>query len=59
MFCDAENLDEAEGVIGVISDWLELDSLDEWVRHDAETVRPYVSFYVETVTHTKNQSKRR
>ena len=31
-------VDEAEGVIGVVSDWLELDSLDEWVRHDAEIV---------------------
>ncbi|KAG6837372.1 hypothetical protein H0H93_010530 [Arthromyces matolae] len=29
-------LDEAEGVTVIISDWLELDSVDDWVRHDAE-----------------------
>ncbi|EIW83976.1 PRMT5-domain-containing protein [Coniophora puteana RWD-64-598 SS2] len=29
-------LDEAEGVIGVVSDWLTLDSSDDWVRHDSE-----------------------
>ncbi|KAF8962758.1 shk1 kinase-binding protein 1 [Flammula alnicola] len=29
-------LDEAEGVISMISDWLELDAADDWVRHDAE-----------------------
>ncbi|KAF8199579.1 shk1 kinase-binding protein 1 [Pholiota molesta] len=29
-------LDEAEGVIVMISEWLELDAADDWVRHDAE-----------------------
>ncbi|KAF8149849.1 shk1 kinase-binding protein 1 [Crassisporium funariophilum] len=29
-------LDEAEGVTAMISDWLELDAPDDWVRHDAE-----------------------
>ncbi|KAF4614217.1 hypothetical protein D9613_007754 [Agrocybe pediades] len=29
-------LDEAEGIIVMISDWLELDAADDWVRHDAE-----------------------
>uniref|UniRef100_A0A8H8CMM8 Protein arginine N-methyltransferase n=1 Tax=Psilocybe cubensis TaxID=181762 RepID=A0A8H8CMM8_PSICU len=29
-------LDEAEGVIAMISEWLELDAADDWVRHDAE-----------------------
>ncbi|KAF8899935.1 shk1 kinase-binding protein 1 [Gymnopilus junonius] len=29
-------LDEAEGVIALISEWLELDAADDWVRHDAE-----------------------
>jgi len=29
-------LDEAEGVIAMISDWLELDAEDNWVRHDSE-----------------------
>ncbi|KAH9945240.1 PRMT5-domain-containing protein [Epithele typhae] len=29
-------LDEAESVIPLISEWLELDASDEWVRHDAE-----------------------
>ncbi|CDO72463.1 hypothetical protein BN946_scf184980.g4 [Trametes cinnabarina] len=29
-------LEEAEGVIPLISDWLELDASDDWVRHDAE-----------------------
>ncbi|KAH7930189.1 PRMT5-domain-containing protein [Leucogyrophana mollusca] len=29
-------LDEAEGVVGMISDWLQLDSTDDWVRHDSE-----------------------
>jgi len=30
------SLEEAEGVIVMISDWLELDALDNWVRHDSE-----------------------
>ncbi|EMD34129.1 hypothetical protein CERSUDRAFT_141621 [Gelatoporia subvermispora B] len=30
-------LDEAEGAVVLISDWLELDASDDWVRHDAET----------------------
>ena len=30
--------DEAEYVVPLISDWLELDAADEWVRHDAEIV---------------------
>ncbi|KAG5354099.1 hypothetical protein C0989_007459 [Termitomyces sp. Mn162] len=29
-------LDEAEGLTVIISDWLELDATDDWVRHDAE-----------------------
>ncbi|KZT07625.1 PRMT5-domain-containing protein [Laetiporus sulphureus 93-53] len=29
-------LDEAERVIVMVSDWLELDATDDWVRHDAE-----------------------
>ncbi|KAI0264494.1 PRMT5 arginine-N-methyltransferase-domain-containing protein [Gloeopeniophorella convolvens] len=29
-------LEEAEGVAVVISDWLELDASDDWVRHDSE-----------------------
>ncbi|KDQ57189.1 hypothetical protein JAAARDRAFT_35793 [Jaapia argillacea MUCL 33604] len=28
-------LDEAEGVTAIVSDWLELDANDDWVRHDA------------------------
>lgn len=31
-------VDEAENVIGIASDWLELDSPDDWVRHDCEIV---------------------
>jgi protein arginine N-methyltransferase 5 len=34
----SERADEAENTIVVLSDWLELDSQDEWVRCDAETV---------------------
>ena len=30
--------DEAENIIVMISDWLELDAADDWVRHDAEIV---------------------
>ncbi|PIL29772.1 hypothetical protein GSI_07977 [Ganoderma sinense ZZ0214-1] len=30
-------LDEVEYLIPLISDWLELDANDDWVRHDAET----------------------
>ncbi|KAF8639417.1 hypothetical protein AX17_001507 [Amanita inopinata Kibby_2008] len=29
-------LDEAEGITAMISEWLELDATDDWVRHDAE-----------------------
>ncbi|PFH53048.1 hypothetical protein AMATHDRAFT_138418 [Amanita thiersii Skay4041] len=29
-------LDEAEGITAMISEWLELDAADDWVRHDAE-----------------------
>ncbi|KAF9468127.1 PRMT5-domain-containing protein [Collybia nuda] len=29
-------LDEAEGVTVMISEWLELDATDDWVRHDSE-----------------------
>ncbi|KAJ7052637.1 PRMT5 arginine-N-methyltransferase-domain-containing protein [Mycena amicta] len=29
-------LDEADGVTAIISEWLELDASDDWVRHDAE-----------------------
>ena len=34
----SERADEAENTIVMLSDWLELDSQDEWVRYDAETV---------------------
>ncbi len=30
--------EEVEGVIVMVSDWLELDSADSWVRHDSEIV---------------------
>ena len=30
--------EEAEGVIVMVSDWLELDASDSWVRHDSEIV---------------------
>ncbi|ETW83084.1 hypothetical protein HETIRDRAFT_417080 [Heterobasidion irregulare TC 32-1] len=29
-------LDEADGVSVMVSDWLELDASDDWVRHDSE-----------------------
>ncbi|OBZ72201.1 Protein arginine N-methyltransferase 5 [Grifola frondosa] len=29
-------LDEAEGIVALVSDWLELDAADDWVRHDSE-----------------------
>ncbi|GBE88024.1 PRMT5-domain-containing protein [Sparassis latifolia] len=29
-------IDEAEGVVVMMSDWLELDAPDDWVRHDSE-----------------------
>ncbi len=35
---DLRGSDEAEGVIAMISDWLELDAEDNWVRHDSEIV---------------------
>ena len=31
-------VEEAEYIIPIISDWLELDASDDWVRHDAEIV---------------------
>lgn len=31
-------VDELENAIVMLSDWLELDSDDDWIRHDAETV---------------------
>lgn len=31
-------IDEADGVIVMVSDWLELDAADDWVRHDSEIV---------------------
>ena len=31
-------VDEAENVIAVVSDWLQLDSADNWVRCDSEIV---------------------
>jgi protein arginine N-methyltransferase 5 len=34
-------LEEAEGVTVLISEWLELDAADDWVRHDAEIVNPF------------------
>jgi type II protein arginine methyltransferase len=36
--------DETEGVTAMISDWLELDAADDWVRHDSEIVGPPLSF---------------
>ena len=30
--------EEAEGVIVMVSEWLELDAADSWVRHDSEIV---------------------
>lgn len=39
---DAE---EAEGMIAFVSDWLELDAYDDWVRHDSETVRLFHNLY--------------
>ncbi|KAJ3001923.1 hypothetical protein NUW54_g6131 [Trametes sanguinea] len=33
-------LEEADCVIPLISDWLELDASDDWVRHDAEIRTP-------------------
>lgn len=45
-----ERADEAENTIVVLSDWLELDSQDEWVRCDAETVQnPVLSPYSQSV----------
>lgn len=32
------DVDEAEGVTAMVSDWLELDAEDDWVRHDSEIV---------------------
>lgn len=29
-------IDEAEGITVMVSEWLELDAADDWVRHDAE-----------------------
>ncbi|THH10312.1 hypothetical protein EW145_g1417 [Phellinidium pouzarii] len=34
--CNLTGLDEAEKTIGIASDWLELDSPDDWLRHDCE-----------------------
>ena len=34
--------DEAENSIILLSDWLELDAADAWVRHDAEIVRRFL-----------------
>lgn len=33
------SIEEAEFTIGMVSDWLELDSPDEWIRSDSEIVR--------------------
>ena len=30
--------EDAAGVIVMVSDWLELDAADSWVRHDSEIV---------------------
>jgi protein arginine N-methyltransferase 5 len=35
-FLTSYDVDEAEGIIAMTSEWLELDSDDAWVRHDAE-----------------------
>ena len=34
-------VEEAENTIVLVSDWLELDAADAWVRHDAESVRSH------------------
>lgn len=34
-------LDEAENVLGVASEWIELDSPDDWLRHDYEIVSDF------------------
>jgi type II protein arginine methyltransferase len=39
--------DEAENAVILLSDWLELDAPDDWVRHDAEIVR-LPSLHVQT-----------
>lgn len=42
-------VDEVEYLIPLISDWLELDANDDWVRHDAETVScAYPSYFLLT-----------
>jgi protein arginine N-methyltransferase 5 len=35
---EPSGIDETEGVIAIISSWLELDAADDWVRHDSEIV---------------------
>ena len=35
--------EEAEGVTALISEWLELDAADDWVRHDAEIVITFLT----------------
>jgi hypothetical protein len=34
-------IDEAVPVLAMASDWLQLDSTDDWVRHDSEIVSPF------------------
>lgn len=38
------SVEEAEYTIGMVSDWIELDSPDAWVRYDSELVRASRSF---------------
>lgn len=42
LFSDATYKDEAEGILAIVSDWLELDAPDSWVRHDSEIVRTVI-----------------
>jgi len=43
---------EAEGIIAMLSEWLELDSTDDWVRHDAEIVSFLPLFLQSSMSHT-------
>ena len=41
-----EYSDETENVAILVSEWLELDAPDEWVRNDAEIVRSGILIFV-------------
>jgi protein arginine N-methyltransferase 5 len=38
VYCWSVGSEEGDGVIVMVSDWLELDASDSWVRHDSEIV---------------------